>query len=230
MTVWIERRFIATVIPRPGRAAVCSPHDWLQGRGIYCRIGWGRTRQPLHRFGCSTAGQGQCGASRQATRKRRVDFSVARRVCRKARFCAALHRNDSLDRKKVHSDCHSEARPRSRLLLARLVAGPRNLLSDRMGPDAAAAPHVRVLNRRTGPVWGVAAGHEETESRFLSRAPGWSQRHGSARRSIEMTVWIERRFIATVIPRPGRATVCSSHDWLQGSGNVLITPRRRESG
>jgi hypothetical protein len=32
------------------------------------------------------------------------------------------------------------------------------------------APYVRRRNRRTGPVRGVAAGHEETESRFLGRA------------------------------------------------------------
>jgi hypothetical protein len=83
-----------TVIPRPGHTAVCFSPRTLQGRGIYRRIARGWTRQPRHTFGRATARQDRCG-SRQATRRRRVDFSVARRVCRSRRSFAALLRNDS---------------------------------------------------------------------------------------------------------------------------------------
>jgi hypothetical protein len=84
-----------TVIPRPAHTATCRSLDRLQGRGIQRRIARGWTRQPLHTFGTRNRRTGQVRGSRKATRKPRVDFSVARRVCRGRGFRAALLRNDS---------------------------------------------------------------------------------------------------------------------------------------
>jgi hypothetical protein len=68
------------VIPRPGHAARGRSPRRSQGRGIYCRLARGRTRQPAPPLRRRTSQTGQCGALRQATRKRKVDSSVAHPV------------------------------------------------------------------------------------------------------------------------------------------------------
>ena len=109
--------------------------------------GRGSPRDPC---GGETAGRGQCGASRQATRKRKVDSSVARK-----RLCGSwLHAVRSLGmtdwgvRPAIQgvpthpawssSFCHSEARPHCNQKNAPQVAGPRNLPSACWRPDAVA--------------------------------------------------------------------------------------------
>jgi hypothetical protein len=177
------------VIPRPAHTATCCSLDRLQGRGIQRRIARGWTRQPLHTFGTRNRRTGQVRGALKATRKPRVDFSVARRVCRGREFFAALLRNDSwATRASVsirwcgavctlwgETDCHSEARPHLHLPLARQVARPRNPASDCARLDAAAAPHVRNTQPPDRASAGLAKSHEEAESRFLSRAPGLSR-------------------------------------------------------
>jgi hypothetical protein len=84
------------VIPRPGHAAAL-----LRSRGRRAEESTVGTREagrgsPHKTCGRATAGQGRSGVSRQAPRRRTVDFSVARQVCRAAGFRAALLRNDSL--------------------------------------------------------------------------------------------------------------------------------------
>jgi hypothetical protein len=79
------------------------------------------------------------------------------------------------------------------------------------------------------PVRGRATSHEESESRFLSRAPRLSQKEGPLRRSFEMTGRRRGRVFPagrcapcgmqwTVIPRPAHTGTCVSPERSQGRG------------
>jgi hypothetical protein len=178
-----------TVIPRPAHTAVCLSFDRLRGRGIYCRAAGGWTRQPAQDARSCRIRRGPVRGSRQATSMPKVDFSVARRRCRRRGSFAALLRNDSSATRASciqscgavrtvwdETDCHSEARPHCRLPIAPHVAGPRNLLSGCWRMDAAAAPHVRTRNRRTGPVRGSRQATSRPKVDFSVARRGLSQK------------------------------------------------------
>jgi hypothetical protein len=140
----------------------------------------GRRGSPRHHRGRETARQGRCGASRQVTRTPKVDSSVARnRLCSfRLPVVRSLRKSKarlSGTAPRTLRECKGSVIPRPGHAAARRM---RHRLQGRgiyrrpaRGRTRQPAPSPRRRNRQTGPVWGVATGHEQTESRFLGRAP-----------------------------------------------------------
>jgi hypothetical protein len=164
---------------RDARSAGCRAEEstvgpWEAGRG-----------SPHHTCGGETAGQGRPGVSRRATRKRKVDSSVAHRLSGSARCRVCAPWNDRsgvrpvtswIQRRSAHLLDEDKAvipRPgRAAIGLSRCRLQGRGIYRRPMrGRTRQPAPSLRWRNSQTGPARGVAAGHQETESRFLGRAP-----------------------------------------------------------
>jgi hypothetical protein len=182
-----------TLLNEPGLSfrgpATPQPDDHAAGcRAEESTVGWHEAGRgsPHQRRGGETASQGQCGASRQATRRRTVDSSVAHRVpsSGRVRGVRSLGMTDWGGRCFPCSPAGLRA-PAGRTGLS--FRGPATPQPDAHAAGCRAeestvglgrgrtrqhAPSPRRRNSQTGPVWGVAAGHEEAESRFLGRAPG----------------------------------------------------------
>jgi hypothetical protein len=135
-----------------------------------------------HRRGSETAGQGQSGASRRATRKRTVDSSVAHRVPWQNKGLGV--RSLGMTDWGAYSDFQGPAALRAACGMKTGVVIPRPghaaIRRSRRGLQGRGiycrlaggrtrqpAPPPRRRNSRTGPVRGVATSHEERHRRKL---------------------------------------------------------------
>jgi hypothetical protein len=122
----------------------------------------------------------------------------------------------------MRPDCHSEARSRCRRGMRCRLQGRGIYSRSARGWTRQPARCVRRRNALTGPVRGVATGHEEADSRFLGRALGPVVGRGAGRALPRNDRWGWGRggYSGDAAPYPARA--------MNGGVDQRISPGRTE--